>query len=52
MFAQAATDTGVVHVWHYWLGAALSIGAVLLILTIAVLYFVRVTRTRYPNKPS
>ena len=38
------------HVWHFWLAAALAPATVLLILTIAGLYFFKVTRLRYPKR--
>ncbi len=46
MIALAAT-LGVV--WHFWLAALLAPAAVLLVLAIAGLYVVKVTKTRYPQ---
>ena len=38
------------HIWHFWLAVPLALGAVLLVVGVVALYFVRVTRTRYPQK--
>lgn len=37
-------------VWHFWLGVALLGAAVTVVVAILALYFVRVTRTRYPQR--
>jgi hypothetical protein len=36
-------------VWHFWLAVPLAAGAVLAVLTIIVLYFFKITRSRYPK---
>jgi hypothetical protein len=38
------------HIWHFWLAVPLAIGAILMVVGMIALYFVRVTRTRYPQK--
>jgi len=38
------------HVWHFWLAVPLAIATVLLILGVVVGYFMKVTKTRYPQK--
>ena len=38
------------HVWHFWLAVPLAIASILTVVGIIALYFVRVTRTRYPQK--
>ena len=45
MFAEQVN-----HIWHFWLAVPLAIGAVLLVVGVVAFYFVRVTRTRYPQK--
>jgi hypothetical protein len=34
-------------IWHYWIGVALAIPAILLVVTMAVLYVVKVEMPRY-----
>lgn len=34
-------------IWHYWLGVALAVPAILLVVTIAFLYVVKVEMPRY-----
>ncbi len=36
-------------IWHFWLAVPLAAGAILAVVTIVALYFVKVTRTRYPK---
>lgn len=36
-------------VWHYWLAVPLAAGAVLAVIATVVLYFQKVTKTRYPD---
>jgi hypothetical protein len=36
-------------VWHYWIGAALALAGVLLVIATAVGYFQKVERPRYPK---
>ena len=38
------------HVWHFWLAVPLAILTVMLILGTVVSYFMKVTKTRYPQK--
>ena len=38
-------------IWHYWIGVALAIPAVLLIVGILIGYLVKVVMPRYPRKP-
>jgi hypothetical protein len=38
-------------IWHYWIGVALFIPAVLLIVGIGIGYLVTVVMPRYPRKP-
>lgn len=38
-------------VWHYWLGFALAIGAVMTVLSVIVGYIAKVEVPRYPKKP-
>lgn len=38
------------HTWHFWLGALMAPAAVLGVIAVFVLYFFKVTRTRYPRK--
>lgn len=35
--------------WHFWLGAALVLGALLLVVATVVGYLVRVTAAKYPR---
>lgn len=37
-------------IWHYWIGVALMIPAVLLVLGIAIGYLVKVVAPRYPRR--
>lgn len=37
-------------VWHYWLGVALFVPAVLLIIGIVIGYLVKVVAPRYPKQ--
>ena len=48
MFAQQA-QKGVDHIWHFWLAVPLVAATILLIVGLVVGYFIRVTRTRYPQ---
>jgi len=34
-------------VWHFWIGVALAVPAILLVVTIALLYVVKVEMPRY-----
>jgi hypothetical protein len=36
-------------VWHYWIGVAIFIPAILLLLWTIFGYFIKVSRTRYPK---
>ncbi len=36
--------------WHYWIGVAVAIPAVLLLLVTIVGYFIKVSRPRYPRR--
>jgi len=36
-------------VWHYWIGVAIFIPAILLLLSVILGYFAKVSRTRYPK---
>jgi hypothetical protein len=36
-------------VWHYWIGVAIFIPAILLLLAVVFGYFAKVSRTRYPK---
>ena len=38
------------HVWHFWLAVPLAAATLLLILGTIAAYFVKVTKTRYPQK--
>lgn len=38
------------HVWHFWLAVPLAIAAILLPIGLIAGYFIRVTKTRYPQK--
>lgn len=38
------------HTWHFWLGVLLTPAAVLGVISVLVLYFFKVTRTRYPKQ--
>ncbi len=37
-------------VWHIWLAVPLAVAAVLAVVGIVVLYFFKITRTRYPRE--
>lgn len=37
-------------VWHYWIGVALAIPAVLLLFATIIGYFTKVSRIRYPKR--
>lgn len=37
-------------VWHWWLGLALFVGALALIVQTAVGYVAKVSATKYPNR--
>lgn len=36
-------------VWHYWIGVAIFIPAIALLVATVVGYFTKVSRTRYPK---
>ena len=36
--------------WHYWIGVAIAIPAILLLVATIVGYFVKVSRPRYPRR--
>jgi hypothetical protein len=36
-------------VWHYWIGAVLSVGALATVGGITAMYFAKVESTRYPK---
>lgn len=36
-------------VWHFWIGVVLAVSAVLAVFGIIAMYFLKVTRTRYPR---
>ncbi len=38
------------RVWHYWIGVAILIPALLLVLATVVGYLVKVTSNRYPRQ--
>jgi hypothetical protein len=38
------------HVWHFWLAVPLAIATMVLIFGTIAAYFVKVTKTRYPQK--
>lgn len=38
------------HVWHFWLAVLLLPAAVGIVIGVFALYFVKVSRTRYPRK--
>jgi ribose/xylose/arabinose/galactoside ABC-type transport system permease subunit len=46
----AAILLAVQHVWHFWLAVPLAAGAVALVLGLIAGYFIRVTRTRFPQR--
>lgn len=37
------------EVWTYWIGVALALPAILVVLSIGVLYLVKVVKPRYPK---
>ncbi|MFP3906060.1 MAG: hypothetical protein ACLFWR_03455 [Acidimicrobiales bacterium] len=36
--------------WHYWIGVAVAIPAILLLIATIVGYFAKVSRPRYPRR--
>jgi len=38
------------HVWHFWLAVPLAIATFALLLGTVAAYFLKVTKTRYPQK--
>ncbi len=38
------------HVWHFWLAVPLALAAIALPIALLAGYFIRVTKTRYPQK--
>lgn len=40
----------VAMVWHYWLGLVLLLGGIGAVIQLFVLYYFKVTATRYPNR--
>ena len=38
------------HVWHFWLAVPLALAAIALPVALLAGYFIRVTKTRYPQK--
>jgi hypothetical protein len=43
-------QTFVAVVWHYWLGVALFIPAVLIVIGIVIGYLIKVVAPRYPKQ--
>lgn len=37
-------------VWHYWIGVALAIPAILLVIATIAGYIIKVSRPRYPKR--
>ena len=37
-------------IWHWWIGFFLTIGAVLLVISLVIGYFAKVENPRYPKK--
>jgi formate-dependent nitrite reductase membrane component NrfD len=37
-------------VWHYWIGVALFLGAILTVLAVVAGYFVKVQSLKYPKR--
>ena len=53
--ARSAPDTMLImllaaQVWHYWLGWAMAIGAVLTLVALIIGYLVRVQGPQYPKR--
>lgn len=38
-------------IWHFWIGVALSLGAILTVAALVVGYFAKVQNPKYPRKP-